>query len=342
MPLKDLEKYKIGGPYQRWNDELGTQEWTLTYRIPDDQVIDLRSHYAVSLDNTLPGHDTSDQYAPCVHAVYPKPSDAFPHHHEVTCIIRRPTPKMVLQPGRGIAETSTYATSRKRTELEITAQVLSDQPEADWSGIYRAKIATTVEVIERGVLVITTVHNASDEAEIQKKADSWLGKGNGKQTMIEMTSAEIVEEYQQSGTLKSHWPVELTKPRYKTTTYNLTINGVDYPYTKLAYYDIRRRPDDVSLIEVTWKIAKKDSPWSEDVQTYGDTEAYSDHGELIDDISEIKRVRASMFGTGRGWIKYENGESEYGWLFRPKIYDADTIKGYADFREIEDYLDWMS
>jgi len=114
LTIEALSKYRRAHSSDRpLVDNEGEEECVQIYIIPNDELDNARQHFASGRENILLGHNKKDVYAPCVNSAVVVPSMEFPEHHEVTVLFRRPSPGLILQPGRAILSLDTYTTSEK-------------------------------------------------------------------------------------------------------------------------------------------------------------------------------------------------------------------------------------
>jgi hypothetical protein len=218
-----LEKYRIKSSSERWSSQYETEEWVLVYIIPEDKRDTLKPYYKVSIDNILPGHDTTDPYAPCINESGPMAlSEAYPGHYELPVVYRRPPINMILQPGRGICGMNTYASSRTKEIADIptslTQPLSSNEIRiTDLNLITKSQI---IESVERGTLIVQATNWEGNENTLLTRALAWIGMG---------------------GSFK--------------------YRGKLYTNLKLAAVDIGRRASNAAVVDSTWQFAQNPSGW---------------------------------------------------------------------------------
>lgn len=235
MPLD--ERYRVKTERSRFIDRIGAEQWTLVFEVPTANIPDERANFRASLDNILPGHDSDDVFAPCIHDSY---VDIDPENRKgklVTCVYQRPTTQMILRPGRGLLEFSSYSTVQ-REEVAIyrkhdyTVEPVVTIPSVGVQSRVSLKKEQATEIIERGVLKCRIVDWASNEMTVYARAAAWIGKGDEPQTR------------------------STPKP-------GITINGQLFYRLKCSAVTIQRRPGNVAIVDSLFEFAMKDEKWEE-------------------------------------------------------------------------------
>ena len=233
------EQYRVKTERSRFLDRIGTEQVTLVFEVPTVKIPEERANFRVSVDNILPGHDTTDIYAPCIHDSY---VDNDPENREgklVTCVYQRPSEEMILRPGRGLLKFDSYSTTKR----EEVAAYKKHTPTVTQPDIDPAKFASrfvilekedSLEIVERGLLIIRCVDWAVNEMTVYARAVEWIGKGDKQQ-------------------LRTPDPGP-----------GLTINKQLFFRLKCARVTIQRRPSNVAIVDSTFQFAMKDTTWAED------------------------------------------------------------------------------
>jgi hypothetical protein len=177
MTIEALSKYRRSHPSDRpFVDRAGEHERVETYVVPDAKLADAQEHFACSRENILPDHRKDDVYAPCVQAAVAVPSQEWPNHHEVTVIFRRPSPAMILQPGRAILSLETYTTTIKREYGSFRNMGSRDGVLIRPMGSL-IQVDQGLEVIERLALVVQAADWAVNLNIVAARAEQWTSKG---------------------------------------------------------------------------------------------------------------------------------------------------------------------
>lgn len=224
-----LSEYVIKSQENRWSDDLGVEQWVLTYAIPNERLQAEERNFRVSLTNLLPGADATDVYAPCIQRSQVVPDAQDANGHMVVVLYQRPTTDMLLQPGRGLLNYATYSTTKKEetgvfvNSRDIMRQMLGATPSpssASWiSGIERRDVLI---VEERGLVITRLADWTVNELDLYMTANAWMGMGG-----------------------------------------EFTIGGKKFDNLKLARVDISRKDSDASVVLSTWQFARNPDGWKQ-------------------------------------------------------------------------------
>jgi len=183
MTIEALSGDRLSDVSERpFTEREGEHECVQLYKIPDDRLVAAQQHLVTGRENILPGHDKEDIYAPCVSSVQVVPSQEFPKHHVATVLFRRPSPRVILQPGRAMLSIETYSTTIKREYGQLNKR------EAPTAGVVVVQVGPLfevkvgLEVWERVALVIRAADWATQWNTVSDRAQEWRAKG-GKLTI---------------------------------------------------------------------------------------------------------------------------------------------------------------
>jgi len=312
-----ISQLAVKSQVNRWNDELGVEEWVLGYTVPNAWVRSNELNFRVSLANLLPGADHTDIYAPCIHRsnLVPDPQDA--NSQILTILYRRPGDAMILQPGRGLLRFSTYSTTKKeetavyRDGRDYTRQTTDwTKPEeatwASWTVTLERRETLTIE--ERGIVIVQCADWAIDELALYARAFAWIGMGG---------EFKIGGEAASYPSLPSGW-ADRRGPSI--------VGGLLFDNLKLMRVDIQRKDNDASVVFSTWQFARNPEGWKES-GIVSEQWAVSDRDGNVT-FSDLDGARPVFASGSYMALKLHNA-------------DPDVIRGKADFSAMQDYFKWM-
>jgi hypothetical protein len=318
-------QYRVKTERSQFVDHLGVERTTLVFEIPTANIALERANFRASLDNILPGHDSGDVFAPCIHESFVNIDPENRKGKLVTCIYQRPSEGMILIPGRGLLEHSSYDSLRieeigvlEHSEIAWDENdgvvAASDTPLAGaptqsiWDKsepvserwILKRERQQIIDV--RSVLITKVVDLASIEGTIFARAIDWLGKGG-----------------------------------------KFTIKGVKYENLKCMRVEIRRRPANVAWMDSRWYFAKREEAWP--VAEIIEPEYY---GVSMPSGTEIEDFDPGALASDRGpYFGFGNppegslAAGDTGWMaIALRNQENDVISGDADFSAIASYFTW--
>jgi len=212
MTIESLKGQRVSSLSDRpLVDREGEHEWVETYKIPNDELEAAKEHLVVGRENILPGHEKTDIYAPCVTFVQLQAGEEFPEHHIATVLFRRPSPRLILEPGRAILSLETYTTTIKREygQLHKRKEAAAGTFSMTWEPIFEIKVG--LEAQERVALVITAADWATHLNVIAERARQWRAKGGeltiyGKEWKnLKCSRTQIRPRSTNAGILDSTW-----------------------------------------------------------------------------------------------------------------------------------------
>ena len=333
-----LEQYQIRSERTRFLDHLGTEEWTLVFEVPTENIADERANLQASTTNILRGHDATDIYAPCIHDSVVNIDPDNPEGKIVTCVYRRPTDEMILQPGRGLIEFDSFSTTESRTVLGMVekqpdfrgglfrslAPPLYGYPNFFLRDTYFDTIEQTLhEIVERGVIILRLCDWAINEGPVFERAERWIGKGDEPQVRASEERKRLRDARHSSISIADglgDWANEVS-----FGIPALTINKTNYYRLKCSKVEIRRRPHNVAITDSRFYFTTKDTKWE-----LGGT---------------FKEKWYLMDAQGQP-IPYDPDEGIFANTrvyksLRLLDYEKDVVNGYADFTPVQSYFTWM-
>ena len=186
----------------------------------------LRSSLEPSLSNKWPSK--TGIYDACITHMSVRPAIPLLPYVMVTCLYEKPTAAMILQPGRGLINFSSYSTVKVKDAAVFNSTIAHNDGETVYSYQNRLRRRRATDELERALIVVRTADSVTNYETVLARAVAWIGKG---------------------GTLNSK------------TNGTFDYGNTSFSNLKLARVDLTPRADDVSVIDGVWQFAQNPDGW---------------------------------------------------------------------------------